>query len=186
MPESLVLVRHAMPVVDAGTPSQRWQLGEAGRTAARALRSRLPRHGHYVSSHEPKALQTVQQLTDQEVLTDDGFAEVRRPSAWTDDYRSQARAYVDGRQHPGWEPHGEVAQRFDEAIRRHLTAADGKALIVGTHGLAPTIWLASRIPLASPGEFWAALDFPDLVRVDLQRRTAAKNDDPRRGETGVA
>jgi broad specificity phosphatase PhoE len=177
MPPSLVLVRHAMPAVDPATPSVRWQLSEDGKAAARALRPRIPAAAYFVSSPEPKALQTVQQLGE-EITTDAGFGEARRLHVWGDDYGAQARAYVDGRRHPGWEPHDEVARRFDDAMRRHLTDAGGRTLVVGTHGLAPTVWLASRVRLADPGEFWAALGFPDLIDVDLEQGTAGKRQPP--------
>ena len=175
MPPTLVLVRHAIPAVDPATPSVLWQLSDDGLAAARALRPRIPAAAYFVSSPEPKALQTVQQLGE-EITTEAGFGEVRRPRAWSAEYRAEARAYVDGRRHPDWESHEEVARRFDDAIRRHLADAGDRTLVVGTHGLAPTVWLASRVRLPDPGEFWAALGFPDLINVDLERRTALTND----------
>jgi 2,3-bisphosphoglycerate-dependent phosphoglycerate mutase len=174
----LVLIRHAMPVVEPGVPPHRWQLGEEGRAQARALGRdirAIPRPAYFVASDEPKAAQTIREMTDADVPLDPGFAEVRRPSSWSDDYRSLARAYADGEAHAGWESHAAVARRFDEAVSRHGAAAgaDGAILVVGTHGLAPTVWLASRLRLApSPGAFWAALRFPDAIHVALDERRA--------------
>jgi hypothetical protein len=173
MPGKIILIRHAMPVVEPGVPSERWQLAEEGRRMARALGNDhrvVPRPAYVVASHEPKAAQTIREMTDGPVPLDPGFAEVRRPYTWSDDYRARARAYVEGKAHDGWERHDAVARRFDEAIRRHAAAADaaGATLVVGTHGLAPTVWLTSRGLIEDPGAFWAALRFPDAVRVDLE------------------
>jgi hypothetical protein len=99
-------------------------------------------------------------------------AEVRRPHVWSDDsdYRAMARAYVGGVRHDGLEPHDEVFARFESAVVRHasLAAAQRRTLVVGTHGLAPTVWLSRRVRLEpSPAQFWEQLRFPDLVEVDL-------------------
>ncbi|MBU2665512.1 histidine phosphatase family protein [Actinoplanes bogorensis] len=100
------------------------------------------------------------------VHRDAGFDEVRRPHEWRDDHRARARAYVDGAVHPGWEPRDEVAARFEAAIVRHAARAAGRPLVVGSHGMAITCWLAAQGRLAvPPGQFWAALAFPGVVEV---------------------
>jgi broad specificity phosphatase PhoE len=133
---------------------------------------------YYVASDEPKALQTLQEMSvDHEVVAEPGLREVRRPHAWSDDYRSQARAYVDGICHDGWEPHAQVVARFEAAVGRHahIAAAQQRTLILCSHGMALTVWLASRLRLVpTPVDFWADLRFPDLVHVDLLGRTAKR------------
>lgn len=169
----LVLVRHAMPVVDPAVPAERWQLGPGGRAAARNLRPMVIGPAYYVASAEPKAVQTLQEIAGHtDVTTDAGLVEVRRPHIWSDNstYRSTARSYVEGILPDGWEPHDQVVRRFDHAVVLHAATANarGRTLIVGTHGLAPTIWLASRYHLEpDPSRFWAALRFPDIIEVDL-------------------
>ena len=82
---------------------------------------------------------------------------------------------MEGACHDGWEPHEEVIDRFDTAVARHtiLAAACNRTLIIGTHGIALTIWLASRYSLhPSPAQFWAALRFPDIIDVDRAAGTA--------------
>jgi broad specificity phosphatase PhoE len=169
--ERLILVRHAMPEVVPEVPAERWHLGADGRSAARALRSLVAGPAYFVASDEPKAVETLQEVAGHaEVRTDPGFGEVRRPYLWTDDYRATASAYVAGVRHDGWEPHDEVFTRFESAVVRHagFAAARRRVLVVGTHGLAPTVWLSRRMRLApSPPRFWADLRFPDLIEVDL-------------------
>ena len=163
----VILVRHAMPEVDPARPPQHWQLGGPGVAAARSLS--LPPAACLVASTEPKAAETLRAATGgSPVLQDAGFDEVRRPHEWRDDHRERARAYVEGAPHPGWEPQLEVAARFTAAIARHAARAGAYPLVVGTHGMALTTWLDARSLIAdSPGAFWAALAFPDVVTVDL-------------------
>jgi broad specificity phosphatase PhoE len=161
----ILLVRHAMPVVDPSTPAEQWHLGAEGRAAARLL---APLAGHFVASTEPKAVETLEEVAGGPVATDAGFAEVRRPHVWGDDYRATARAYLRGVRQEGWEPQEEVAERFEAAIARHRRDAD--VLVVGTHGLVSTLWLAGRCGI-EPVPFWEALRFPDLVAVDLLKES---------------
>jgi broad specificity phosphatase PhoE len=174
----IVLVRHAMPAVLPGVPAELWELGKDGRAAARALATAVPLPAYFAASDEPKALQTLQEMAGGElVIAEPGFREVRRPSGWSHDYRDLARAYVQGASHEGWEPHAEVAARFERAVARHARAAARRRqlLVVGTHGLAATVWLASRmLALPDPGTFWAGLQFPDLIEVDLRAGPARR------------
>ncbi|GIH16368.1 histidine phosphatase family protein [Rugosimonospora africana] len=168
--DRLILVRHAMPAVDPEIPGHLWELGEEGRAAARALAA-LHEPGYYVASDEPKALQTVREMSaGRDVVPEPRLREVLRPHRWSDGYRAQAHAYVDGVCHEGWEPHARVAARYEAAISHHarVAAARKQALIVGTHGLAPTVWLATRLRLEpTPADFWSSLRFPDLIEVDF-------------------
>jgi broad specificity phosphatase PhoE len=159
-----------MPVVEPGVPSDRWALGADGRAAARALRASVPDDAYLVASTEIKAVQTLAEMSGRDdVLADPGFAEVRRPGVWSSsggDYRALARTYVEGQDHDGWESRDKVAARFEAAVSRHQAAAAGRPLFIGTHGLALTTWLAGRMPIEA-GEFWAGLQFPDLIEVDI-------------------
>jgi broad specificity phosphatase PhoE len=169
----LTLIRHAMPQVDAAMPPHRWQLGAEGRAAAAALRTAVPDPAHLVASDEPKAVETMRELAGhRDIPMDPGFAEVRRRKFWTTDveYRDLARSYLDGAEHPAWEAHQAVVDRFDAALARHtVRAADaGRPLVVGTHGMAMTLWLASRkLTDSANTAFWEALRFPDVIDVDL-------------------
>ena len=172
----LVLVRHAMPETDPGTPAPLWHLGTAGRAAARAMRPLLPVPAYLVASDEPKAVATLREMSGEpEIATDADVGEVRRPHVWSPRHRSLARSYVAGVCHEGWEPHDRVAARFDRAVVRHAAAATGRTLVIGTHGMAPTVWLASRMRLdPDPAEFWADLRFPDVLDVDLAAGTVRR------------
>ncbi len=153
-----------MPAFEPDVPAHRWPLSPAGRAAARALV--LPVGAYLAASSEPKAYQTLAHAGP--VALDQRFGEVTRvDEPWDGRYRELRRAYVDGTDHVGWEPRAAVAARFDAAITDHLTRARGSVLVVATHGMAMTVWLTARIDLRSPGEFWAGLQFPDAIEVDL-------------------
>jgi hypothetical protein len=173
--ERLILVRHAMPAVDPAVPSSDWPLAWDSRVASRLLRLHVTHPAYYVASTELKAAQTMQEIAGaQRVVTDDDLAEVHRPHHWfsDEDYRAAALAYASGTCPDGWEPHDAVIARFDAAVVRHAAAAaaQGRTLVLGTHGLAPTVWMASRYRLdPDPAGFWSQLRFPDIVEIDLPR-----------------
>jgi broad specificity phosphatase PhoE len=141
----VILIRHAMPERVPGVPPREWHLGEEGRAAARTLAALLPSGARIVSSDEPKAVETAEQLGGT-VTVDPRLREVGRPSAWDDGYRDTARRYIAGERLAGWETHDDVVERF-------RSAATGD--IVVTHGMAMTLYLSEGV------RFWEALTFPD-------------------------
>jgi broad specificity phosphatase PhoE len=169
----VLLVRHARPVVDPGVPPDRWELTAGGRAAAWVLGA-LAGPGYYVASDEPKALRTVQEMASgRPVAAEPGLREVHRPGDWSADYEQQARSYLEGAGPGNWEPPAQVIARFETAVARHMQIATARqqVLIAGTHGLAATLWLASRVRLEpGPAGFWASLGFPELIELDLATR----------------
>src|SRR6478672_11406840 len=100
MPE-LILVRHAAPAFDREVAPWLWPLSPDGLAAARALR--LPSGAYLLASDEVKAWQTLAHAG--RVMTDARLREVRRDGEpWDGPYRDLRRSYVDGTEHPGWEP----------------------------------------------------------------------------------
>jgi broad specificity phosphatase PhoE len=159
----LILVRHAMPLYGQHAPAHEWELGADGHAAARRLAAALPTGALLVASAEPKAYQTLAPAGV--VLRDTRFNEVARVEPWEGEYRRLRREYVSGVDHSDWEPRTSVAARFEAAVREHLASAQGKPLIIATHGMAMTIWLTSRGLLDDPAAFWAGLRFPDAHTV---------------------
>ncbi|HEY3000947.1 MAG TPA: histidine phosphatase family protein, partial [Kribbellaceae bacterium] len=107
-------------------------------------------------------------------VSDPRFDEVRRDEAYADDFRTARRAYVAGTDHPGWEPRADVVRRFAAGVAEHVAAAGDRAVVIATHGMALTIWLAAATGLPDPGAFWAGLAFPDALAVDLASGTASR------------
>ena len=158
----LILVRHAMPAYHRDVAPESWDLSGEGRAAAAQLV--LPPDAYLVASAEPKAYQTLEPFGL--VVRDVRFGEVRRRGEpWDGDYREQRRAYVEGVDHDEWEPRAEVVARFQAAIDDHSARCLRRPLVVGTHGMALTVWLTATAGLTRPGEFWEGLRFPDLIEV---------------------
>lgn len=168
----LILVRHATPASEPQTPPHQWPLSQDGQAAARLLAGSLPPDSFLVASTERKAWQTLEPAG--QVVRDPRFGEVRRTEPWEGEYRRLRRQYVDGADHPDWEPRSQVAERFGDAVGECLAIAQDRPLIVASHGMAMTVWLTARIGLPDPGAFWADLRFPDALRVDLASGTVSR------------
>jgi broad specificity phosphatase PhoE len=126
-----------------------------------------------VSSAEPKARQTLEAAGP--VVTDARFNEVRRPrEPFNGDFRAQREAYASGIEHARWEPRAEVVARFSAGIRYWSDVAAGRPVVIATHGMAMTTWLAAAVGLTDPGAFWAQLRLPDPYRVDRVAKTVER------------
>ena len=172
-PRRMYLVRHAMPVVDPTVASHRWQLDDTGRAAADELAAALPDGPLYwVASTEPKAWQTAEHMAaGAPVHQDPDFGEVRKPHEFTARHRHLASAYLSGTIHPHWEDPDTVAARFGAAVSRHLAAAGPATVVITTHGIALTTWLARHIDLGDAAGFWRGLTLPDMVAVNVPSAT---------------
>jgi broad specificity phosphatase PhoE len=168
----LFLVRHAMPAFSPETPPEQWQLDATGQRGAETLRHVIPPDAILVSSQEPKARQTLEPTGH--VFTDMRFNEVSRDEPFHGDFRARRRAYVNGADHPGWEPRQQVAERFDAGINFWCTRAHPQPLVIATHGMAMTLWLAAIMGIADPAGFWAGLRLPDVFEVNLATRTVGR------------
>jgi broad specificity phosphatase PhoE len=165
-----------MPQVDPATDPATWPLGAEGRAAARRLIRRLPAGAFLVASDEPKAWQTLDPGGERAVPRDARLTEVRRTEEFNDDFRRIRRSYVSGAAIAGWERQIEVARRFATAIEAATDHAGGRDVVVASHGMAMTVWLAETLPLADPGSFWAELRFPDILVVNLGAGTVTRPD----------
>jgi broad specificity phosphatase PhoE len=139
-------------------------LGAEGREAAAVLCARLPAGARVVASSEPKAIGTVEPLG--KVVTDGRFDEIERVEAYNSDFRTPRRAYVEGADHEDWERREDVVRRFGAGVAEHVAAADGRPLVIASHGMAMTLWLTATTGLADPGAFWEDLRFPDALVVE--------------------
>ncbi|WP_244932276.1 histidine phosphatase family protein [Nocardioides sp. W7] len=163
---TLFLVRHGRPVVDPATPAASWELDPAGFDDVWALRDRLPQGAVWFTSPQPKAVETCQLLTDDEVGIVDGLREHQRGAAWVDDLPAAVRrafAEPDVPAVPGWEPLAVLRVRVVTAVQsiRHVHA-DRDVVLVG-HATAWTV-VAAALTGAEPDlDRWADLGMPDLL-----------------------
>jgi broad specificity phosphatase PhoE len=166
----VLLVRHAMPLIEPDVPADQWQLGDDGRAAARKLALALPRAPFALTSDEPKAQQTAEEVVAVRggtLTVDARVAETRRPNAWDANFGELARQFVAGRQHDGWESQRAVVRRFDAAVREALAVSAEVPVVVVNHGQALTLWLSSIGAVRDAPRFWSDLAFPDAWTVSL-------------------
>jgi broad specificity phosphatase PhoE len=159
-----------MPALDPEVPPEHWELDPAGRRGAETLKHVNPANALLVSSQEPKARQALEPTGP--VFTDARFNEVARNESYHGDFLARRRAYLADADHPGWEPRDQVAARFGAGIKHWHLRAVTRPLVVATHGMAMTLWLAHAIDLAEPTSFWDDLRLPDLFEVNLATRSA--------------
>jgi broad specificity phosphatase PhoE len=186
-PDEFIVIRHAMPELDPHVPPEEWRLGPAGREAARRLAPVLPTRAYLVSSDEPKAMDTLREAAGTaDILTDCDLGEVRRPHEWleADGHRQLAAAWLAGARHPGWESQIGVKMRFEEALERHAAAAatDRTTLVVCTHGMATSAWLAAWRLIPDAVTFHAALRWPDAYTINMRTGTVHHLDSTSRVE----
>ena len=80
-----------------------------------------------------------------------------------------------GTDHPGWEPREQVVARFTDAVRFWSAQADGRPLVIASHGMAMTLWLTATVCLTDPGAFWADLRLPDLFTVEVTGKQVTRS-----------
>lgn len=165
-----------MPEVVPGISSTLWELGEAALEDCVLLAHALPEAlaPKAFTSHQPKVKQTAAVLALRrgiEVLEDERLREVGQGPGWIDDYRAAAASYLRG-EHSGetadWEPRERVVARFAAGVDAAIAANSSSAgdLLIVNHGLAMSLWLASRSNIDLEA-FWKALTFPDAWRLGL-------------------
>lgn len=158
-----------MPDASPDVPPADWTLSPEGRSASRALLSRIPATAILVASTERKAWETLAEA-GRRVGRDSQFVEVRHRERWEADPGERRRQYVGGVTHVGWEPHADAAARFDAGVKRHRETADarGAPLVVATHGMVLTTWMVATgaVATADAADFWASLRFPDCIQME--------------------
>ncbi len=175
MGRGLILVRHALPVVSDNVPSTEWTLPESSMEDCVLLAHCLPRALAPIvySSSQPKAERTAAVIALRcglRVETNEASREVDKPEEWFPndyDYRAAAAAYLRDGGRPGWEEQAVVARRFRDAVDGALAANPKGDLIVVNHGMALSLYLASKAPIDLV-PFWRALTFPDAWRLNLE------------------
>lgn len=172
----LLVVRHAEPRVDGEAPAAEWPLTERGRERASALAHTLAARLEITevwSSPERKARETAAlAVPGVTAAVWNELVEVGRPWYPTGDKHEAATSeYLTGRDLAGWEPHAEVLHRL-QTIERALPLTG--CVVVVSHGVLLTTWLARAIGLEEPARFWRDMLLPDAWAVDLATRAVER------------
>lgn len=168
---ALHLVRHGPPLIDPTTPASSWHLDpdEVDRVRELAEAGVLPQRARWVSSDEPKAVETARILAgdaDVEVLED--LREQYRPAGWVDAYAVRVHRSVIHPDEPpeeGWETAGATRVRVARTVRALVEETPGDVVLVG-HGTAWTLAVAELT--GSPVDLvaWERMQLPDHCVID--------------------
>lgn len=180
----LHLVRHGRAQPVAGTPAPAWSLHPEAASGIRALADArvLPTDAVWVSSPEPKAVQTAEVLCPVRFGLDDGLREAIRSSHWFDDtgeFEALVRrsfAYPGRSAHPGWEPLDHTRTRVLGTVRTLLSDGTDRDLVLVGHGTAWTLVVAALTGTQPDLDAWTAMRMPDHCAVCA---------DPRALDTGT-
>lgn len=150
-----MVVRHGVPVVDPQRPPAEWPLApDAAAAVCDVARCLPPGVEAALASPERKAVATAHLLVGSVAIAE-GLREVGRP--WVEEgYPVAATRYLAGEPLAGWEPHADALARFADVV-----AGAGARVVIVSHGLAMSLYFASRVPELDPAAFWAGLRMPD-------------------------
>lgn len=162
---AFTLVRHARSQQIPDEDPSTWRLGPEGVAGARQLSALMSDDPYVVASPEPKASATALLITGREPVLDLRLVEVRRPSQWNSEHRSDARRYLDGQEIGGWEAQEDVVRRVGEALDDHRRRAGNQRLIVVGHGISAALWVAATLGIDA-ARWWKSLRFPDAWEID--------------------
>jgi broad specificity phosphatase PhoE len=163
----VLLVRHSVPELEPGVPSEEWRLSQEGRSRCGPLAERLAEFGPQalLSSTEPKARETAELVAPAlglEVELSDGLRETaRRTVGWleADELELGIRRLFE---RPDEVVYGEESAA--EALARFEAALEGlpDSAVVVSHGTVISLYVAARTG-RDPFELWKSLDLPDVV-----------------------
>jgi broad specificity phosphatase PhoE len=179
----LHLIRHGRPLVDAHASPSTWRLAVDDEPfVTLAASSGFPRSARWVSSDEPKAVDTARRLRSLlDLPADDidptaSLREMRRPAVLPDEAAFR-RAVVRSLRNPGepaapgWETGASVRERVRAEVVRRCTeqTRDGCAdvVLVG-HGTAWSLLVAAILDRPVDVAGWQRLRMPDWCVLDVE------------------
>jgi broad specificity phosphatase PhoE len=170
----LILIKHALPIIDPQAPSKTWLLSEEGQntttTFARTLKDYQPRH--IFSSPEPKALETALTIANVfhipfEIVND--LHEHHRANEPYDHDRTtfinKIKAFFENPNQLvyGEETAEQARTRFHVGLLSAWRKHREENIAVVSHGTVISLFVAHLIPTINPLELWNCLKMPDAV-----------------------
>ena len=168
----LILIRHSAPEIDPDVPAKEWHLSQEGRRRCEKLARRLKRFSPdvFVSSVEPKAMETAQIVADRlgkpwEVAeglhehdrTKEPFTTQAEFEAKVVEFFTRPKELVFGA-----ETADQAGLRFMKAVVDVLPRHGGENVAIVAHGTVITLFV-SRISEIEPVPFWKQLGLPAFV-----------------------
>ena len=173
--DSLILVKHAMPVIVPDAPPPTWLLSDEGRVASARLATELAPYQPVavVTSVEPKAVETgvvVAAGLGLRSETASGLHEHERermPFDGTEQFHQRVQQFFaePGAVVYGTETADDAHSRFKRAVRDVLATHPSGTLVIVAHGTVISLLVARANGLA-PFPFWLGLELPSFVVID--------------------
>ena len=168
----LILVKHSLPEIVPGKPSDQWRLSEEGRRLAGRLAYRIAylRPGVIVSSREPKARETAEILAESAgvpVAVHEGLHEHERSRVgFLGDLEfEEAIRSLFARPSElvlGDETAVEAGRRFATAVEAVLVKYRDGDVVVVAHGTVITLYVSGASDV-EPFQLWSRLGMPSCV-----------------------
>ncbi len=165
---TVVLARHAAPLIEPEVPRPEWALSPAGLdsciTLAEDLAGLLP--STLVSSTEPKAVQTATVISERlglNLTTSDGLIEHKRSGEYLSEsgFNSRIRSFFQRTDEVvyGQESCEELGLRIENEVEAALSSDSARNAILVTHGTAMTSFIMRHWHV-DPFELWKSLGLP--------------------------
>jgi probable phosphoglycerate mutase len=172
----IVLVKHALPILDASRPPREWLLAPDGEQQAKRLAVALRRFAplRLVTSSEPKARRTAEIVAgelDRALTVVAGLQEIDRPALpilpASEHERLNARAFAEfDRAVIGRESARDARHRFTEAVSNELQRThEDNNLVVVAHGTVIALMVSAHNPVDA-FDLWRRLRCPSFVVLD--------------------
>jgi broad specificity phosphatase PhoE len=168
----LVLVKHALPVLEAMVPPREWELSPAGEAEAVRLAERLREYLPFrlVASPEPKALRTgeiVAATLGVPLQRRDGLRELDRrpfPIMSAEAHQRVNAAVFDSIERPvlGRESARAALARFSGTILAELASTGSGNVVAVTHGTVISLFVGDHTGL-DPFTLWKSLECATFV-----------------------
>ena len=175
-PRQLVLVKHALPVLDPDRPAREWTLGAEGERQARALAGELRRFAPFrlAASSEPKASRTAEIVASElglVVRLSEALREIDRPALPM--MRPDEHAHFNLRLFAepdraviGSESARDAGARFAAAVSSVVSDDESLNHVIVAHGTVIALLVAGD-DMAQAGDLWNRLQCPSYVVLEL-------------------
>ena len=173
---TLVLVKHALPVLDASKPAREWRLGTEGERQARKLAGAVCSFAplRIIASPEPKAVSTATIVAAElglHVSVIDALREFDRPVLPLLSKEEHARANEQifvhlNRRVLGAESGREALDRFAAAIDGAIAQTNAPSLVAITHGTVISLFVSAHNAIDA-FTLWKRLECTSYVVLDV-------------------
>ncbi|MFW5692137.1 MAG: histidine phosphatase family protein [Chloroflexota bacterium] len=170
---TLILIKHAMPVVNPSEPAPTWPLSEEGRLAAGRLARRFKDYNlaAVYTSMEPKAADTGQIIAETltlpcRVIPDLHEQDMRNVGFIRQDWQGRVRQFFEqpAAHVLGAESANEALDRFKRAVNRVMQShPPEQSLAIVAHGRVISLFTGYFNAHIDPFDLWQRLDLPAYV-----------------------